>query len=127
MALNTISLSGRLTKDVELRSTQSGRSVASFTVAVDRDGKDAGTDFINCVAWNGTAEFVSRYFGKGSACVVTGRLQVRDYEDKDGNKRKETKVAAYSVYFAGDKKSADNNEPMEAKISEIEDEGGLPF
>lgn len=131
MALNSISLYGRFTKDVELRNTQSGKKVASFSLAVDRDGKDAGTDFINCVAWNGTAEFVSKYFSKGSAAVVLGRLQTRSYEDKDGNKRSATEVVAYSVYFGGDKKSANTESASNAPFVEIteEEEDGdtLPF
>ena len=126
MGLNTISISGRLTKDVELRVTNTGKPVATFTLAVDRDGKDAGTDFINCVAWSHTAEFVSKWFTKGSPAIVIGRLQTRSYEDKNGNKRTATEVVANSVYFAGDKKN-DNTEYTAAQFEEISDEDTLPF
>ena len=126
MALNTISISGRLTKDVELRYTTTNKPVATFTLAVDRDGKDAGTDFINCVAWSHTAEFVSKWFTKGSPAIVIGRLQTRSYEDKNGNKRTATEVVANSVYFAGDKKS-DNTEYTATQFEEISDEDILPF
>ena len=107
--LNHIVIMGRLTRDPELRKTGSGIAVASFTVAVDRDysGKDGGekeTDFIDCVAWNGTAEFVEKYFKKGSMIVVSGRLQLRNWTDKEGNKRKSAEVVADNVYF-GDSKN----------------------
>ena len=95
--LNNITLFGRLTRDPELRYTQSQKPVASFTVAVDRDftpkdGGDKQTDFISCVAWSGTAEFVSKHFGKGQLILVNGRLQVREYTDKDGQNRKAYEV-----------------------------------
>lgn len=90
--LNKIVLMGRLTRDPELRQTQSGNSVVSFTLACDRDfaaqGAEKETDFVDIVAWRGTAEFVSKYFSKGRMAVVSGRLQIRNWEDKDGNKRK---------------------------------------
>lgn len=105
MALNHISLSGRLTKDVELRYTNSGKAVASFTLAVDRDFGDKATDFINCVAWDKTAEFVSKFFSKGKMAIVAGRLQMREYTDRDGNKRTAAEVVASNVYFAESKKS----------------------
>lgn len=132
MALNTISISGRLTKDVELRVTNTGKPVATFTLAVDRDGKDAGTDFINCVAWSHTAEFVNRYFSKGNGAIVTGRLQIRGYEDKNGNKRTAAEVVANSVYFAGDKKTVTDGHinvvvPNDPQFEEISDEEELPF
>ena len=106
--LNHIVLMGRLTRDPELRSTQSGTPVASFTLAVDRDyaPKDGGerqTDFIDVVAWRQTGEFVSKYFQKGSMAVVTGRLQLRDWQDKEGNRRRSAEVIAESVYFAESK------------------------
>jgi single-strand DNA-binding protein len=107
--LNRIILQGRLTADPELRQTPSSVSVASFTMAVDRDfkNKESGekeTDFINCVAWRNTGEFVSRYFTKGSLAVVEGRLQMRKYTDRDGNKRIAAEVVADNVYFGGSKK-----------------------
>lgn len=127
MALNTISISGRLTKDVELRYTQSEKPVASFTLAVDRDGRDAGCDFINCIAWNNTALFVDKYFAKGSAAIVTGRLQMRNYEDRNGNKRTAAEVVANSVYFAGDKKQTapESTAPVFEPIEDAD--GPLPF
>lgn len=107
--LNHITIMGRLTRDPELRKTGSGTSVASFTVAVDRDfsGKDGGekeTDFIDCVAWRNTADFVSKYFAKGRMIVVSGRLQLRDWTDKEGNKRRAAEVVADSCYFGDSKK-----------------------
>ena len=108
--LNHIVIMGRLTRDPELRRTGSGLAVAGFTVAVDRDfaNKDSGereTDFIDCVAWRSTGEFVSKYFTKGSMAVVSGRLQIRSWEDKDGNKRRTAEIMADSVYFGGSKRS----------------------
>lgn len=106
--LNRITLMGRLTRDPELRRTGNGTAVASFTLAVDRDYKDKGsekeTDFIDCVAWRTTAEFVSKYFTKGKLAVVTGRLQIRGWEDKNGAKRRTAEVVADSIYFADSKK-----------------------
>ena len=107
--LNHITIMGRLTRDPEMRSTQSGVAVASFTLAVDRDfgGKDGGekqTDFIDCTAWQHTAEFVSKYFTKGRMAVVSGRLQIDNYTDNDGNKRKAAKVIADNIYFGDSKK-----------------------
>lgn len=107
--LNKIVIMGRLTRDPELRQTGSGTSVASFTLAVDRDysGRDGGekeTDFIDVVAWRHTAEFVSKYFAKGDAAAVVGRLQIRGWTDKDGNKRRSAEVVADSVYFGGSKR-----------------------
>ena len=110
--LNHITIMGRLTRDPELRRTGSGVAVASFTVAVDRDfgGRDGGereTDFIDCVAWRQTGEFVSKYFTKGSMIVVSGRLQIRNWNDKDGNKRRSAEVVADNVYFGESKRSSD--------------------
>ena len=104
MSLNHIVLQGRLTRDPELRRTGSGVAVASFTLAVDRDfGKNENgekeTDFIDCNAWRGTGEFVSKYFSKGSMAIVSGRLQIRNWTDKEGNKRRSAEVVADSVYF----------------------------
>ena len=109
--LNHITIMGRLTRDPELRRTGSGIAVASFTLAVDRDfsPKDGGereTDFIDCVAWRQTGEFVSKYFTKGRMAVVSGRLQIRNWNDKDGNKRRSAEVVADNVYF-GDSKRDD--------------------
>ena len=109
--LNHITIMGRLTRDPELRRTGSGVAVASFTLAVDRDfsPKDGGereTDFIDCVAWRQTGEFVSKYFTKGRMAVVSGRLQIRNWNDKDGNKRRSAEVVADNVYF-GDSKRED--------------------
>ena len=111
--LNHIVIMGRLTRDPELRRTGSGIAVASFTVAVDRDfgGRDGGereTDFIDCVAWRQTGEFVSKYFTKGSMIVVSGRLQIRSWTDKDGNKRRTAEVVADNVYFGESKRGSDN-------------------
>ena len=107
--LNHITIMGRLTRDPELRRTGSGVAVASFTVAVDRDfgGRDGGekeTDFIDCVAWRQTGEFVSKYFTKGRMIVVSGRLQIRSWTDKDGNKRRTAEVVADNVYFGDSKR-----------------------
>ena len=112
--LNHITIMGRLTRDPELRRTGSGIAVASFTVAVDRDfgGRDGGekeTDFIDCVAWRQTGEFVSKYFTKGSMIVVSGRLQIRNWNDKDGNKRRSAEVVADNVYFGESKRSNEGN------------------
>ena len=112
--LNHITIMGRLTRDPELRRTGSGIAVASFTVAVDRDfgGRDGGereTDFIDCVAWRNTGEFVSKYFTKGSMAVVSGRLQIRSWTDKDGNKRRAAEVVADNVYFGESKRANDGN------------------
>lgn len=111
--LNHIVVMGRLTHDIELRRTANGVAVASFGLAVDRDfaPKDGGekeTDFIEVVAWRNTAEFVSKYFSKGRMAVVSGRLQVRSYTDKDGNKRRAAEIVADNIYF-GDSKKAEQN------------------
>ena len=109
--LNRIILMGRLTRDPELRQTQSGASVANFSLAVDRDFKDKQTgekttDFIDIVAWRNTAEFVSKYFTKGRMAVVSGRLQIRNWTDKEGNKRRSAEVVADNVYFGDSKRDA---------------------
>ena len=113
--LNVAVIMGRLTRDPELRRTNSGKPVASFTVAVDRDyapdGQERETDFIDCVAWQGTAEFVDKYFNKGSMIVVSGRLQLRNWTDKDGNKRRSAEILASNVYFGEGKKSQENHNP----------------
>lgn len=106
--LNKIVIMGRITKNPELRYTQSQKPVASFTIACERDyatkGQKRETDFIDCVAWNGTAEFVSKYFTKGQLAAVVGRLQSRDWTDKDGNKRRAWEVVCDNVYFAESKR-----------------------
>lgn len=110
--LNKIIIMGRLTKDVELRKTGNGSSVASFTIACERDFGENGqkeTDFIDIVAWGNTADFVSKYFSKGRMAVISGRLQIRSWNDKDGNKRRTAEIVADSVYF-GDSKT-DNSAP----------------
>ena len=111
--LNHIPIMGRLTRDPELRYTQSQTPVASFTLAVDRDfgGRDGGekqTDFIDCVAWRQTAEFVSKYFTKGRMAVVSGRLQIRDWTDREGGKRRSAEVVVDNVYFGDSRR--DNND-----------------
>lgn len=138
--LNHVTIMGRFTRDPELRHTQSGTAVTSFTLAVERDFKDkssgeAVTDWISCTAWKGTAEFVSRYFQKGRMAVVDGRLQTRSYQDRDGNKRTAVEVVSDHVYFGDSKKKESEgnapedelpeNEPQD--FSEAEDDGELPF
>ena len=110
--LNHIVIMGRLARDPELRHTQTGTAVTSFTLAVDRDFKDKNTgerqtDWIDVVAWRGTGEFVSRYFSKGRMAVVEGRLQIRDWTDKEGNKRRSAEVVADNVYFGDSKRDGD--------------------
>ena len=112
--LNHITIMGRLTRDPELRTTQAGVSVVSFTVACDRDfgGRDGGerqTDFIDCVAWRSTGEFVSKYFHKGSMIVVSGRLQSRKWQDRDGNNRTNWEINADNVYFGESRRDSDSN------------------
>ena len=129
--LNKIIIQGRLTRDPEMRRTNTGTAVAGFTLAVDRDFGDKETDFIECVAWRNTAEFVDKYFSKGRMAVVVGRLQIRGWTDKDGNKRKTAEVVAENIYF-GDSKSdstpAQNN-PAPAQGFEplTYEDAGLPF
>ncbi len=117
--LNHITIMGRLTRDPELRRTGSGVAVASFTLAVDRDfGKNENgekeTDFIDCVAWRQTGEFVSKYFTKGRMAVVSGRLQIRPWTDKEGNKRRTAEVIADNVYFGDSNKREDGAAPAAA-------------
>ena len=106
--LNHIDIMGRLVRDPELRRTNSGKAVVSFSLAVDRDfapdGGEKETDWIDCVAWKHTAEFISKYFTKGRMAVVSGRLQTRSWNDKDGNKRKSVEVVVENVYFGDSKK-----------------------
>lgn len=108
--LNQISVQGRLARDPELRRTNSGKAVTSFTLACDRDFKNQQTgekevDFIECVAWGGTAEMVAKYFYKGRMVVATGRLQLRDWTDKNGQKRRTAEILVNSIYFCGSKES----------------------
>lgn len=114
--LNKVLIMGRLTKTPELKQTGNGVSVTSFSIAVDRDFKDKQTgekttDFIDCVAWRGTADFVAKYFTKGRMAVVDGKLQVRDWMDKEGGKRKAVEVVADNVYFADSKKDGGSSAP----------------
>lgn len=112
--LNHITIMGRLTRDPELRRTGSGVAVTSFTVAVDRDiapkGQDKETDFIDCVAWRNTGEFVNSYFTKGRMIVVSGRLQIREFTDKNGNNRRVAEVVADNCYFGDSNKKEDSNQ-----------------
>ncbi|MCL2227643.1 MAG: single-stranded DNA-binding protein [Oscillospiraceae bacterium] len=147
--MNQIVIMGRLTRDPELRHTPNGVAVASFSLAVDRgytpkDGGERQTDFIDIVAWRNSAEFVSKYFTKGQMAAVTGRLQIRDWTDKDGNKRRSAEVVADNIYFTESKKSRDSSvgssiqrddysqsfpAPVEGSdFSELDmDDGDLPF
>lgn len=142
--LNKIFIMGRLTRDPELRRTQNGTAVAGFALAVDRDYKNADgtkeTDFIEVVAWRSSAEFVSKYFAKGRMAVVEGRLQIRDWQDKDGNKRRNAEVVADNVYFGDSKTEGDSSggykaagkavdvEPDTGDFAEVEDDDSdLPF
>ena len=140
--LNKILIMGRLTRDPELRRTGSGTAVTSFSLACDRDFKsqsgDKETDFIEVVAWKNTAEFVSKYFSKGRMAVVEGRLQIRDWTDKAGNKRTTAEVVADNVYFADSKRSESNDNQKEnfnalsGRVSDdfapiSEEDGEIPF
>lgn len=137
--LNHVVVMGRLTRDPEIRTAGADTKVANFSVAVERDfvAKDGGerqTDFIDCVAWRSTAEFVGKYFHKGSMAVVSGRLQLRDWTDKDGNKRRTAEVVAENVYFGESKKSetgaaAAPAAPAQtsAPVDVYPDDGDMPF
>lgn len=138
--LNKIILMGRLTRDPELRRTPSGTPVTSFSLAVDRDFKsqdgEKETDFIDIVAWRSTAEFVSKYFTKGRMAVVEGRLQIRDWTDKDGSKRRSAEVVAEKVYFGDSKRDGDTSNtgagrPVDVSAGDFaeigEEDGELPF
>lgn len=137
MSLNRVCVMGRLTRDPELRRTNSGTAVTSFSLAVERDFKDKNTgeratDFLDVIAWRNTAEFVERYLEKGRQVVVEGRLQSRNWEDRDGHKRKAVEIVADSVYFADSKRSEGNGQvvsynPPAQEFSEIEDDDELPF
>lgn len=135
--LNRCIFMGRMTRDPELRSTNSGKSVTSFTIACERDMKDKDgsrtTDFIDCVAWGPAAEFAAKYLGKGRMAIVDGRLQVRDWTDKTGGKRKSVEVVADHVYFGEakpkEKYAAPSYPAPDNGFQDIEDEdsGDLPF
>lgn len=134
--LNKIVIMGRLTRNPELRHTASGKSVANFAVAVDRDFEKNQTDFIEVVCWDNTADFVSSYFTKGRMAVVSGRLKIRDWTDRDGNKRKAAEVVADNVYFGDSKKEdplaeftkAHPETVAEDRFAELaDDDGDLPF
>ena len=127
--LNEIILMGRLTRDPELRYTASNTPVASFSLAVDRDfapkGEEKQTDFIDCVAWRQTGEFASKYFQKGSMAAVKGRLQIRDWQDKDGNKRRSAEVVVDNIYFCGKKESSSGGEQVHSE-SDIRNALAIP-
>lgn len=141
--LNHVCIAGRLTRDPELRTTQSGVSVCSFSIACDRDFADKATnerecDFIDCVAWRGAGEFVAKNFNKGRMICVSGRLQMRKWTDKDGNKRTSAEILAENVYFADSKRPDGNNQtasnyavpadPAPADFAELAGaDGELPF
>lgn len=128
--LNHIVIMGRLTRDPELRQTGSGVSVANFSVAVDRDfskGEEKETDFIDCVAWRHTGEFVSKYFTRGSLIVVSGRLQVRSYTDKDGKNRRAAEIVADNCYFGGNKTANADAAPANDYAMLNDDDAQLPF
>ena len=132
--LNHIVIMGRLVRDPELRRTGTGVAVASFRVAVDRDyvPKDGGerkADFIDCVAWRQTGEFISKYFTKGRMAVVSGRLQIRGWTDKDGNKRRSSEVVASNVYFGDSKRDGTQNTSVqEPEYTDLDmPDGDLPF
>ena len=127
--LNHIVICGRLVKDPEKRMTNSGVPVTSFTIACDRDFGEKGnkeTDFVECVAWRSTAEFVSNYFSKGRMAIVSGRLQIRKWTDKDGNKRSTAEVVADNVYFA-DSKTENTSAPANNYAVLTDQDEGLPF
>lgn len=129
--LNHIVIMGRLCADPELRRTNSGTPVTSFTLAVDRDFKNQNgekeADFVPVIAWRNTAEFVSKYFTKGRMAVVDGRLQMRNWTDNNGNKRKTAEVVAENVYF-GDTRRDDSRSQAEPEYAEIrEEDGDIPF
>ena len=129
--LNKAILNGRLTKAPELKQTNSGKSVCGFTIAVDRSRDREKTDFIPIVAWGKTAEFVNQWFGKGDLITIVGRIEVRNYEDKNGNKRTATEIIAEEVLFGGSKSTSQGSENSSqrnlAGLEEVDDDGDLPF
>lgn len=130
--LNKVILGGRLTSDVELKQTQSGVFVTQFSIAVNRKGKDAQTDFIDIVAWRQTAEFISKYFKKGSSICIVGSIQKREYRDKNGSKRYATEVVADEANFV-DSKSDSASDDMQnftdtsPQFVEVKNTDDLPF
>lgn len=133
MALNHAVIMGRLCADPELRRTNTGKAVASFTVAVDNFGKDNGTSFISCVGWEKTGEFVNNYFLKGSPIIVEGRLQTRQYESKEGKKQTITELVVTQAHFCGKKEETKTNCDFGSPAYQNdfttldEDDGELPF
>jgi single-strand DNA-binding protein len=131
--LNKVILGGRLTADPELKQTPQGVSVTTFSIAVNRRGKEAQTDFINCQAWRQTAETVCKYFKKGSSICISGQIQVRSWQDQQGNKRYATEVVADEVYFVDSKADGQASIPTEPtfqqapKFEEIAEDEDLPF
>ena len=130
--MNIVAIMGRLTADPKLRTTSSGTSVTSFTVAVDREFKKDETDFLNVVAWRQTADFITRYFKKGKMIAIVGSIQTRVYEDKNGNKRTATEIIAEKASFCGDKNEGgkDTAETQKNDLSAVfddADDDGLPF
>ena len=127
--LNKVTMMGRLCADIELRATPNNISVCNFTLAVDRRSKDDGSDFIDCVAWGKTAEFLARNFQKGQLLAMVGHIQTRNYEDKNGNKRKAVEVVAEEFHFAGSKQSVGNEgaSPVNGFDALPDDDGDLPF
>lgn len=125
--MNKIILMGRLTRDPALKQTDSGTAVCSFTLAVDRRGKERVTDFIDCVAWRQTAEFVKKYFVKGQMLALDGRLQLRDWTDSDGHKRRNAEVVVDGVYFTGSKAERTAPAADDVDLDETDDEDELPF
>ena len=131
--LNKVVLMGRLTKDPEMRYTQAQTAVTSFSLAVERDAKsrdgDKEVDYINCVAWRSSAEFVEKYFHKGSMAVVAGRLQIRNWQDKDGNNRQSAEVVVDNIYFGDSKQTAPATEPQQNPFVDLgnDADGSLPF
>ncbi len=127
MSLNSIVVMGRITKDIEVRYTPSGTPVANFTVAVDRDYEKDKADFLDCVAWRNTAEFAAKHFHKGSKAVVIGSLQLRDWTDKEGTKRRSAEIVVGSMYFADSKKETGFSALVAPEMNEIEEDEDWPF
>lgn len=130
--LNRVTMMGRLTRDPELRHTNSGTAVASFTLAVERDYRDKSTgqkatDFIDVVAWRGAAEFAAQYLHKGSMASVDGKLQIRDWQDRDGNKRRNAEVVADSIYPGATIKREDTQPDAKYEPVELDDDEEIPF
>lgn len=127
--MNNVNLMGRLTKDPELRRTESGNAVTRFTMAVNRNYDRNKADFINCTAFKGTGEFIDKYFKKGEMIAISGRLQIDDYTDKDGNKRTSANVIVNNAYFCGSKTDAPKAQDVTAEdFAEIdENDSDLPF